>query len=98
MVNEMVRKKIAVIATVITLLASNTIYPATGIITALDEEADIVQVTKANGMHYEFEGIEDLQVGDVVSLLMYNAGDTKSAADDEIISARYSGYTAGDLN
>lgn len=93
----MVRKRIAILATTLTLLANGVIHPATAIVTQVDYETDIVTVQNATGFTYEFEGVEDLVVGDVMSLLMYNNGTGDTIADDIVISARYSGFVADDI-
>lgn len=92
----MVRKKIAALATTLVLLANGTIYPATAVVTHVDYESDMVTVRKATGFEYQFEGVEDLVEGDVMSLLMFN-NFTAGVADDEVVSARYSGYIAADF-
>lgn len=93
----MVRKWIAILASTMVLLANGIIYPATAIVTQVDYETDIVTVQKATGFTYEFEGVEDLQVGDVMSLLMFNNGTGDTIVDDIVISARYSGFVADDI-
>lgn len=93
----MVRKYIAILATTMTLLANGIIYPATAIVTDIDYDTDIVTVQRASGFTYEFEGVEDTMVGDVMSLLMYNNGTGFDITDDVVISARYSGFIAEDL-
>lgn len=93
----MLRKKFAAIAAVATLLLNGTIYPAVGIITKVDYETDTVIVQRASGFEYTFEGVEDLVEGDVMALLMYNDGDPRTIADDEVISARYSGFIASEI-
>lgn len=94
----MVRKYFIELAAVITLLLNGIIYPATAIITHVDYPTDTVVVETASGFTYSFEGIEDLVEGDVMSLLMYNNGTPWSIADDEIISARYSGFVANNFD
>ena len=93
----MVRKRIAALATTMVLLANGIIYPATAVVTNIDYDSDTFTVTKANGHVYEVEGVEDLQVGDVMSLLMFNNFTGTDTTDDEVISARYSGFIASDI-
>jgi len=93
----MVRKKIAVLASVMILLAEGIIYPAVGVVTRINYETDIVTVQRANGHVYEFEGVEDLLEGDVMALLMFNNFTGNTIEDDEVISARYSGFTKDDI-
>ena len=93
----MVRKYIALLGTVMVLLAHGVIYPATAVITSVDYETDVVTVQRSTGFVYTFEGVEDLTVGDVMSLLMYSNGTPDTIADDVVISARYSGFVSSDL-
>ena len=93
----MVRKYIAILASTLVLLAHGVIYPATAVVTSVDYELDVVTVTNATGFVYEFDGVEDLAVGDLMSLVMYSGGTPMTIADDEVISARYAGYTINDV-
>lgn len=93
----MVRKYFVELAAVITLLAQGIIYPSTMVITDIDYTTDMVVVENANGFIYAFEGVEDLVPGDVVSVVMYNNGTPWSIEDDEVVSARYSGFIAEDF-
>ena len=93
----MVRRRIAGLGVVITLLANGIIYPAVGIVTKVDYDADVVTVRKATGAEYEFEGVEDLLEGDVMALLMYNNLTPTTNADDIVLSARYGGFVADEL-
>lgn len=93
----MVRKYFIELAAVIALLANSIIYPATMVITAVDYETDIVTVENATGFIYEFEGVEDLVPGDVMSLVMYNNNTWWTIEDDWVISARYSGFISSEV-
>lgn len=70
----------------------NNIYAKTAIIYDFDYENDTVYISDSNGEAWSFTGIEDYQIGDYVSMIMYD-NDTSSIYDDIIISVRYSGYT-----
>lgn len=67
-------------------------YPKTVIVVELDEENDMVITEDAVGFIWEFYGVEDFEVGDMVSLLMFDCG-TELIFDDEVIDAVFSGYT-----
>lgn len=71
-------------------IASGFFYPETGIVTALDRESDVVEVTTANGHVFGFCGVEDWESGDLVSMLMNSRG-TDLVFDDEIVRVRYAG-------
>ena len=94
----MVRKYIAILATTMVLLAHGIIYPATAVVTAVDYENDVVTVERASGHVYEFYGVEDLMVGDLMSLVMYSNGTPYTVEDDEVISARYSGFIINEVH
>ncbi len=87
------RKLIATIATVAALTASNTIYPTTAVITDINEQNDIVTMSTASGLVYQFEGIEDYYTGDLVACLMFDNGTPDNVRDDIILSHRYTGTT-----
>lgn len=76
--------------------APKNYYAMTAVVSSLDYEKDTVTVENANGFTWCFSGTEDWEVGDVASLVMDDNG-TEIIFDDEIISARYSGYIASDL-
>ena len=93
----MIRNFIAILASTMVLLAHGVIYPTAAVVTAVDYDLDLVTVEKATGFVYEFYGVEDLCVGDVMAMLMYSNGTPETIADDIVISARYSGYTSADV-
>lgn len=65
------------------------IYAATMKVTAIDN--DVVEMETATGFVYEWEGADDYEVGDLVSLIMDSKG-TEEIVDDEILSMRYAGW------
>lgn len=86
------KKLLATLAIVGAVIASGVVYPDTMEIVGIDEESDTVTLATATGYVYQMTGTEDYIEGDLVSLIMYSNG-TKSVLDDEILAARFSGYT-----
>lgn len=80
---------IAGITTAFTL--ANT-YPRAMEIVEIDRKADIAVCVDAVGMEWEFDGPEDLEVGDIVICTMYDKGTKNTIVDDEIVDVRWSGY------
>ena len=78
----------AVIALIAMLAAARVIYPDT--MKIVEIENDIITVETATGIAYQFEGAEDYNVGDLVSVLMYSSA-TPHVYDDEILDVRYAG-------
>lgn len=70
------------------------IYPTTVIIREIDHMNDLVICEDYNGNEWIFEGVEDWDVDDIVSMIMNDMG-TETIEDDEIIMMRYSGYAEG---
>lgn len=70
----------------------NSVYPRTALVTCLDWDTDTVIITDWAGLEWAFEGIEDWQEGDLVSLLMWDAGTPDSIFDDHILKAYYGGW------
>jgi len=68
------------------------IYPATLVVTQINEETDTVTASTATGFVYEFYGVEDWMVGDLCSAIMNDNG-TPEITDDRIEKCQYSGYT-----
>jgi hypothetical protein len=65
------------------------------IITEITE--DVVTAEDAYGLIWEFYITEDLDVGDLVIMEMWDADTPETVFDDEIINVEYSGYTAADI-
>lgn len=71
------------------------IYPKCGVVYALEYAEDAVIVQDFTGELWEFYGIEDWMVGDIVAMTMLDAGLPDYIWDDEIIAAVYDGYIEG---
>ncbi len=56
------------------------------------DAADTLTVVDGAGLVWRFFGCEDYDTGDLVSLLMSDAGTPESILDDVIVSARYAGF------
>lgn len=64
-------------------------YPATMVIYCVDYRLDVVYIT--DGYHnYYFVGVEDLYIGDTLSLIMSDNGTPNTVKDDIILDYRYS--------
>ena len=82
----------AFLATLMMFLIQSRIidfYPETAVVTEI--KSDIVTVTTFTGNEFQFSGVEDWMVGDIVSMIM-NGNNTDDVKDDEIISVKYSGF------
>lgn len=77
-----------VLAIVIAIASAGFIYPATMEVINI-EDNDLYLMT-TTGHVFVMEGVEDYEVGDLVSLIMFDNG-TPFIMDDVIISARYAG-------
>ena len=87
----------ALLALLATLLFNGTVYPSTAIVRVVNRTEDKVVVENANGFEYEFDGAEDILVGDVMSLVMFNNSTPQDVKDDVVLFARYSGYVSKDF-
>ena len=67
-------------------------YALTTCVVELDKKNNVVTVEDSAGNHWQFCGVEDWEIGDCASLLMWDNG-TESIFDDEIHSARYNAWT-----
>lgn len=65
------------------------LYPA--VMEVVSIENDLVTVQTSTGIAYQFEGAEDLAVGDLVGLIM-DDNNTDVVYDDSIVKVRYGGY------
>lgn len=66
-------------------------YPDCGVIIGTDENKDLVTIQMQNGNMFDFYGIEDYFIGDLVAVIMNDNG-TPEVYDDEIISTKYVGW------
>ena len=57
----------------------------------IDRDADVVTFEDCNGNLWDWEGVEDWEVGDNAALLMNSKG-TEKIFDDEIISAKFENW------
>lgn len=85
------KQTIAALLLVTQLLTLRVIYPDTMIVVDLDRDHDLVTVETSTGFNYQFFGVEDYAIGDLVGVLMYNSL-TDDVRDDEILRAQYSGF------
>lgn len=81
---------VLIIAMIIVILSKKTkLYPQTT--TVINIKDNTVIVEDFNGFHYQFNGAEDWQVGDICSCIMNDNG-TPQIKDDKIVKVKYSGY------
>lgn len=66
-------------------------YPRAMEIVEVKEDTAIC--VDAVGFEWEFDGADDLDVGDIIICTMYDKGTKNTIIDDEIIDVRWSGYT-----
>ena len=76
---------------------NENIYARVAVITNLDFNEDIVEVEDAVGFIWEFEGVEDYMIGDVVAMIMQSDGSPETILDDVILNVTYSGYIDADI-
>lgn len=76
----------------IAALTLQSTYPRAMEIVEIDRKADIAVCVDAVGMEWEFDGPEDLEVGDIVICTIYDKGTKDTMSDDEIVDVVWSGY------
>lgn len=98
------RWAIVVVSLVLTLLAITTakaefyfdsLYPTTAIVRKLIPETDEVITEDCNGNIWVFKGVEDWDIDDICSFIMYDNDTPETIYDDVIVSIKYSGCTNG---
>ena len=87
------KRIIALVLILISLVSSSLAeyYPRTAFVTSLDYMTDCVIVTDWAGMEWEFTGVEDWQIDDIVSVMMDDNNTPDNIYDDIIILALYGG-------
>ncbi len=69
------------------------VYPNTAIIKSIDYASDNFIISTSTGIEYTLKGVEDWEVGDLASLLMYDIGGDGDITNDLVIELRYTGFT-----
>lgn len=72
-------------------IASSNVYPMTCKVVEVNTTDDVVIAIDATGNEWEWNGVDDWQFGDCVSMIMNDNG-TNEIYDDIIISIRYSAW------
>lgn len=72
--------------------SDQNVYVRTMCITELNYQTDTVTCTDAVGFVWEFYGVEDYAVGDLVSAMMVDTAGTDTILDDSILDTWYTGY------
>lgn len=86
-------KKLLYLAGIIGIIAGvKMVYPTTMKVVNVDYDSDIVTLMTATGFTYEMKGTEDYAENDMVSLIMFNNGTSKTITDDKILMAKYVGF------
>lgn len=75
-------------------VAVDSFYTRTGLVVDLDYDTDTVTVVDGCDFAWRFTGCEDYCVGDLVEMLMQEAGDPEDIFDDVIYSTCYAGFYA----
>ena len=76
------------ISFLIALISAFGLYPLSGTVTETDRKNDVVMFETSSGHCFAFYGVEDWEIGDGVSAIMYDNG-TPEIFDDVILSVRY---------
>lgn len=84
-------KRIVLLFLVLVSFIATTTYPLTAFVTDIDRAADTVTVGTCTGITYTFKHVEDWEVGDIASLIMFDRL-TPYVSDDLILDIRYGGY------
>lgn len=71
--------------------ASAEFYPRVAVVEDVDEVNNIVLFVDSVGFVWEWEGVEDWEIGDTAALMMDDM-DTATVFDDEIQKAYYSAF------
>ena len=75
-------------------VAVDNFYTRTGLVVDLDYDTDTVTVVDGCDFAWQFTGCEDYCVGDLVEMLMQEAGEPENIFDDVIHSTCYAGFYA----
>lgn len=87
------KKFVAIILVLVSLVttAAAEFYPRCAVVADIDEAEDLVICEDFAGVIWQFYGIEDFVIGDLVAMILWDADTPESIFDDEIIDALYGG-------
>ena len=71
------------------LYNKSCIYSKSAVVVGVDYTADVVTVEDSTGNLWTFEGVDDYDLSDRVSLTMHDNGTDWDIKDDKIIEVRY---------
>ncbi len=89
----MLEQIIALLMAILSTISVNTneeIYPRTMIVDEINAETNTVILVDSVGYEWEFEGVEDWEVGDICSCII-NTNGTENIEDDIIVDTKYNG-------
>lgn len=75
--------------------AVNNYYGMTAIVTNISRPLDCVTIEDCNGNLWQFDGVEDYEIGDICSCVMSNNNTEDTIIDDTIVSVQYGGHFEG---
>jgi len=81
-----------IISFLLALIAALGLYPKTGFVVEADRVEDRIVIEDATGNLWEMEGVEDWEIGDGASMIMYDNGTPENIYDDMIVNCRYNGF------
>lgn len=70
-------------------------YGMTAVVVDISRPLDRVTIEDCNGNLWQFNGVEDYDIGDICSCVMSNSGTEDIIMDDTIVSVQYGGYFEG---
>ena len=85
-----------ILSYVMAVIAALGLYPRTGYIVEINpvaEETVEIVVEDAAGLLWAVEGEwDDLEIGDGISMIMYDNETPETILDDAVVSCRYNGF------
>ena len=79
------------IMSLINVNPNGNLYAKTMVVTAVETETDTVYLKDFNSFSYKANGLEDFEIGDYASCIMYDNA-TEIVADDVVLSAKYENF------
>ena len=81
----------SIIAFIMAVIAAIGLYPRTGYVVDIDDA--VLTIEDGAGLIWVAEtAADDWDIGDGVSMIMYDNGTPESIYDDAVVAARYNGF------
>lgn len=86
------KRLLCALSVALLLIENGNIYSQSLKVAEIQKENDLVIFETSTGYRFNYKGIEDIQPGEIYSVIFWNNA-TENIQDDSILSIRFSGFS-----